>query len=317
MSAVHSHSPTPVISVLLPVYNAELYLRQAVESVLAQTFSNFELLVIDDGSTDGSLTILRDYEALDSRVQVLSWENHGLVATLNELIGKAQGRYLARMDADDICLPERFEKQVAFLKTSPDHVAVGSWVEQMNAMGQPIGICRHPLSHEEIDQKQLTGRTSLCHPTVMIRTAGLPGLYDPLYETAEDLDLFLRIAETGKLANIPEVLLRYRVHNDSICTSNNEMQLLKMRLASERAWARRGIKSEILLPEYSRPRENKDSQHEFALKYGWVSWRHGHRKTWWTYAREALLLRPFAPSSWNLLVFGFLKAPPLEQVTDN
>src|ERR1035437_10045946 len=97
-------SEAPTISVLLPAYNAELYLRQAVDSVLAQSFADFELLALDDGSTDRSLSILREYESKDSRVRVISRENRGLVSSLNELITESRGRYLARMDADDVCL---------------------------------------------------------------------------------------------------------------------------------------------------------------------------------------------------------------------
>src|SRR5690242_20811965 len=104
----------PKVSVLMPVYNAEHYLQTAVESVLNQTFKDFELVAFDDGSTDRSLSMLRAFESKDARVRVISRENRGYLIALNEMIALARGEYLARMDADDICRPTRFEKQVKF-----------------------------------------------------------------------------------------------------------------------------------------------------------------------------------------------------------
>src|SRR5437870_2605656 len=115
-------SQAPMISVLLPVYNAQPYLQEALDSILAQSVADFELLALDDGSSDLSLRILREYERVDSRIRVISRENRGLVSTLNELISIARGRYLARMDADDICCPLRFRQQVDFLESNPVHI---------------------------------------------------------------------------------------------------------------------------------------------------------------------------------------------------
>ena len=157
------------ISVLLPVRNAERYVGMAIESILSQTYGDFELLALDDGSSDRSLQILRDYEVRDDRVRVFSRENRGLVYTLNELIAKANGLLLARMDADDISLPDRFRKQVEFMDAKPDHVLVGGWIEQINDAGQPIGIIRTPTFHSDIDRAHLCGHCSVWHPTVMMR----------------------------------------------------------------------------------------------------------------------------------------------------
>ena len=301
----------PAISVLLPVYNAELYLREAIDSVLAQSFGDFELLVLDDGSTDRSLIILREYEARDRRVRVLSRENRGLVASLNELLGEARGRYLARMDSDDVCMPQRFERQVMFLDSRPDHVAVGGWVMQMNAFGQPIGTIKSPTLHFEIDQAHLKGHTSICHPAVLIRKDAISSIggYREEFMHAEDLDLWLRLAEKGRLANLAEVVLRYRLHASSISQANVESQQSALKRACESAWRRRGIDGNFEAVDLWRPTKDRASEHKFALQYGWTAWSHGYDKSWRTYAWKALRLRPFAISSWQLIVFGLLKKP--------
>ena len=139
MHTTRLSNKTPAISVLLPVYNAERYLGLAVESVLNQTFDDFELLAFDDGSSYQSLSILREFAAKDSRVRVSSRENRGpLVVALNEMIAIARGPYLARMDADDICRSQRFEKQVAYLEAHPECVMVGSKCLAIDPEGMPI-----------------------------------------------------------------------------------------------------------------------------------------------------------------------------------
>ena len=200
------------ISVLLPVRNAERYVGMAIESILSQTYGDFELLALDDGSSDRSFQILRDYEVRDDRVRVFSRENRGLVYTLNELIAKARGQYLARMDADDISLAKRFEHQVEFLESHRDHVMVGGFHELINGDNQRIGIIKHPLNHNDIDNLHLKGFCCFSHPSVMLRTPIVRKLkgYSQQFEAAEDLELWLRMAEHGKIANIPEVLIQYQ-----------------------------------------------------------------------------------------------------------
>ncbi len=319
MSVAHSNDLPPTISVLLPVYNAELYVDEAIKSVLAQTFDDFELLVLDDGSTDRSLLILREYEAKDRRVRVFSRENRGLVASLNELIAKARGRYLARMDADDICMPDRFKNQAAFLDSFPDHVLVGGWIELMNAAGQPIGVLRSPTSHEDIDRTHLSGYSSIWHPTAMVRRFAIinAGCYRSEFMHAEDLDLWLRLAELGKLANLRQVVLRYRLHAGSVSETEGPMQRAAAQRACESAWRRRGIEGRFEAIDHWRPGNDKESRHKFALQYGWVAWNHGHTQTWRNYAWQALRLRPCALSSWRLLIFGLLKSPHRQIEMDN
>ena len=303
---------SPTVSVLLPVYNAGPYIRAAVDSVLSQSFEDFELLLLDDGSTDESLLILREYERRDCRVQVLSRENRGLVASLNELIDAARGRYLARMDADDVCMVRRFERQLMFLNSRPDHVAVGGWIMQMNASGLPIGTLKSAVSHVEIDQAHLSGHTSICHPTVLMRKDAVVsvGGYREAFMHAEDLDLWLRLAELGKLANLAEVVLSYRLHAGSISQANIVSQHSALKRACESAWLRRGIDGNFEANDFWRPSGDRTSMHKFALQYGWLAWGNGYQRTWRSYAWQALRLRPLAVSSWRLFLFGLFKAPP-------
>ena len=204
----------PRVSVIMPVYNAAPYLARAVESVLAQSFGDFEFLIHDDGSTDDSLKILHDYAAKDARMIVTTGANEGLAATLNRVIGTARAPLLARMDADDICLPDRFEKQVAYLDANPDCAVLGGCETTIDAAGYRIADVRVPRTHEEIDANNLRGIVSISHPTVMMRRDAVRhcGGYDPELVPTEDLDLWLRVAETGRLANLPDIVLEYRIH---------------------------------------------------------------------------------------------------------
>jgi len=209
----------PLISVLMPAYNAQRYVRQAVESVLAQTCGDFELIVVDDGSTDQTADILKHYADADPRIRIKSGPNQGVSNSLNEALVLARGQYAARMDADDVCLPTRFEKQARFLTEHSNYVLVGSRCMLIDPDGYPI--CEKTdiaLDHEEIDALLLRMSWPLVHPAVMMRTEALRkvGGYNPQYRTNQDHDLFLRLAEVGRLANLPEVLLEYRQHFQSV-----------------------------------------------------------------------------------------------------
>lgn len=199
----------PTISVVLPVYNGEKYLAEAIESILAQTFSDFELIVINDGSTDGTLAILQNYQA-DSRIRLFSRENKGLVATLNEGIDLARGTWLARMDQDDIALPQRFEQQLQWLARTDADIC-GSWIKLFGLSDQRI------INYAQTDaaiKAELLFMSPFAHPTVMMKTALIKQLhYDHAWENAEDYDLWVRAALANwRMTNVPEVLLWYRQH---------------------------------------------------------------------------------------------------------
>jgi len=208
----------PAISVLMPVYNAEQYLAAAITSILNQTFIDFELIAIDDGSTDGSKTILQNFAASDSRLRCLFRPNTGIGQALNDGIAVATGEFLARMDADDVALPNRFARQIARFKNEPELVALGSAVIFMDAAGHPVKPCPREAQHERIEQALLAGDGgAIIHPSAMFKREAVNqvGGYikDRYYE---DLDLYLKLARVGRLGNLSEPLLHYRVHPTSV-----------------------------------------------------------------------------------------------------
>jgi hypothetical protein len=217
----------PVVSVLLPVWNGDVYLSQAIESVLAQSYRSLELLVVDDGSSDRSLEIAEGYALLDSRVRVFRQERGGYARALNAGIREARGHFIARMDADDVAYPERFEVQVAFMRANPECVVVGSAIEALDQNGQTIGFTYFAAAHEAIMGELLRGTTSLSHPTVMARRLAVveAGGYDPDLYPSEDLSLWLILARKGRLANIRQPLLRYRRHEAAVGVRDRAGQL--------------------------------------------------------------------------------------------
>jgi len=234
---------TPPVSVIMPVYNAEQYLSSAIESILAQTFCDFEVIALDDGSTDSSPEILARYGKQDRRVRVFTRPQATLGALLNEGLREAQGDYIARMDADDISRPTRFEQQLQYLHTHPDVGIVGAQALAISPEGEPIRPLDHPVDHDEIEWDLLSGNgASLRHPAVMMRADVIQkvGGYSGDLETAEDVDLYLRVAEVARLANLPETLLEYRYHPSSINSTRRPQQTRDMHDIIEGALQRRG-----------------------------------------------------------------------------
>ena len=302
----------PLVSVTMPVWNAERYVGEAIESVLAQTLEDFELLVVDDGSTDRSLERLRGYASKDPRIRLTSRENRGLVATLNELVAASRGVFVARMDSDDVCLPERFALQVAFLERRPDVVCVGGAFELIDGQGRLLTRLRPPAADAEMQRLALAGHNSAPHPSLMIRREALvaAGGYDPELFLAEDLDLVLRLGEVGRLANLEEVVLRYRVHPGSVSGRHAGLQRERARQACERAWRRRGIEGRFEAEGAWRPGSDRISRHAFLCRYGWWAFGSGQRRTALVYAIRAVAARPLSPAGWRLLACALLKPMP-------
>jgi len=234
---------SPLVTVLMPAYNARRHVRQAVESVLTQTMGDFELLVYDDASTDGTREILRDIARRDERVRLVEAEKSGYSKLLARGVEEARGTYIARMDADDVCLPRRLELQVARLEAEPDLVAIGGEVLRTDGQGWAIKLWNVPLEHEEIDRLHISGRPGrLVHPATTFRTEVLREVGDrPEFEPAEDYDLYLRLAEVGRLANVPDVVLRYRWHLDNVSVTRHAEQWRAVVRAMEAARQRRHL----------------------------------------------------------------------------
>lgn len=232
----------PAVSVALSVYNGERFLGSAIESVLAQSFTDFEFLILDDGSGDASPAIIADYAARDSRIHAIAQENRGLVASLNRLFAEARAPLVARMDADDVCLPHRFERQVAFLGQHPDYGVVGGATEDIDEhdASWPCRALPYVATHEEFLQRIAAGGPLLCHPAVMVRREVVRrvGGYHAAFRHCEDLDLWLRLASITKLGNLPEPLLRYRHYADQVSSRHATEQQIGAAVA-RLAWAER------------------------------------------------------------------------------
>ena len=229
----------PKVSVLLPVWNAERYLAGAIESVLAQSFADFELLIVDDGSTDGSTALIRRYR--DRRIRRIENEkNLGVTRSLNLGLELAHGRYVARMDADDLCAPERLERQVAFLDAHPEVALVASRARWVDALGAEIGIIDTPADGETLRRRLRRGNW-IVHGTVMMRAEAVRALggYDESMERAQDYDLWLRLSERHPIAALPDLLYTWRDHGGSVSRRHLEQQnefAEHARLAARRRW---------------------------------------------------------------------------------
>lgn len=203
----------PLVSVIIPCYNAALYIRDALLSITQQTYTHLEIIVIDDGSTDDSPMVVEALAAGDKRIKLFRNErNQRLVKTLNRGISLSKGKYIARMDADDIAMKHRIEKQVAFMESHPEIGIAGTFTYDFNAQGF-VGINKRPVEHESIKAYLFTG-SPFFHPTVIIRKEVLDRYalrYDDNYYRAEDHALWVHLLSVTQGANLPEALLKYRL----------------------------------------------------------------------------------------------------------
>lgn len=293
----------PRVSIVLPIYNAEKHLAAAMDSLLAQTFSDFELIAINDGSKDGSLEILRTFQKRDNRVWIITRPNTGLVGALQDGLRAAQTDLIARMDADDIALPQRLEKQVAYMDTHPECVLLGTRVQAIDPHGLPLWEEHNvPTTHEDLDRELMKGRGGVIrHPTAMIRRAAVHkvGSYRNEFNNAEDLDLFLRLAEIGKVANLPDVLLLYRQHYGSINRTKYEIQSQRATKSVYEAAQRRGIKLPdgwAYKPEPPRP------ANEQLRDWGWAALKQKRADIARKHAWSLMGMQPFKLDSWRLMM---------------
>ena len=224
----------------MPAYNAETYLNEAIRSALEQTLKDLELVIINDGSTDRTAEIARSFK--DSRIRVIENKmNSGLVAVRNQAIALAQGEYIAWLDADDIALPSRIEKQVRFLDAHPDFALVGTWVELIDRHGHKTGVHWKNRAKPEDMRAALFFGNQFTQSAVMIRKSDLPdSAYRNEYAPAEDYDLWIRLAEKKNLANLPKILTRYRVLPKSASHGGEGYGQAKTRVAADNL-ARLGI----------------------------------------------------------------------------
>ena len=294
----------PAASVIFPVYNGGKYLDAAIESVLSQTFRDFELLLLNDGSTDGSLNRLEYYASQDVRCKVHSSANRGLVDTLNKGIRLAVGDILIRMDQDDISRPDRFEKQMRYLEEHPDCVLVGSRVLLIDPDGLPIREMGDRMVHEEIDEGLSWGGAFIFHPAIAMRKSAVLqiGGYRAENEYADDLDLFLRLAEVGRLTNLPDMLVQYRQHSASMSYVGRERQFKSIIAAINDARHRRNLKPDPKLSKRWTSESPTPPLSEVHRKWGWWALASGNLATARKHAWKALMKNPFSWESIKLCV---------------
>lgn len=227
--------PQPAISVAMSVYNGERFLAPAIESILQQTFGDFEFLILDDGSSDATPGIIAEYADRDPRIRPIVRENRGLVASLNQLIEEARAPIVARMDADDVSRPERFAKQVAFLHTHPDYGVVGCWTEDIDENDARYSLKGndHPTDHTGFVEAIENGWPLICHPAAMFRRNVVlaVGGYHGAFRHCEDYDLWLRLATVTRLASLPERLIRYRHYEDQVSSRHATEQQIGAAIA--------------------------------------------------------------------------------------
>lgn len=306
-SVLMTQSDHPTISVILPFYNAIEWLRVSVESILAQSFRDFELLAIDDKSTDGSPEMLRKYFSRDPRLRIITNPEKGFLNALNHGISLARGRYIARMDADDIAWPARLQKQFDYMEAHPECVVLGSRAICIDAQGRKLFPTVVSSGHDQIVDELLYNKPGkICHPASLMRTDTVRAVsgYQQEYHF-EDVDLFLRMAEFGKLANLDEPLLSYRLLASSISRTRDTAKIQKIYQAvAERAALRLG------LPEPDAQATTllgtPESKHSLHCNWSAQARKAGYRLAALKHAWIAFRLEPFnGRTVWTILQASF------------
>jgi NAD(P)-dependent dehydrogenase (short-subunit alcohol dehydrogenase family) len=302
----------PRVSVVLPVWNGERFLVRAIESVLSQTFTSLELLVIDDGSTDETAAIARGFAARDARVVVVTREHGGVAQALNAGIAAARGQYIARMDADDVSFPSRLQRQIEFLDARPDCVAVGTAVEIIDEIGEHVGTKTFAETHDEIESELIGGTSAIAHPTVLARRDALVavGGYELDRYPSEDYDLWIRLVEKGQLANLREPLLAYRRHRGAIGVRHHDWQMSMGAMINSRARASRGLRPLAVRP----PSTRTNHVARYHLDCARIALFGGPRAAAIRHARASILFEPLWLEAYAALVACAVPKPALRLI---
>lgn len=289
---------TPVISVVMPVYNAGPYLPEAIESILNQSFGDFEFVCVNDGSTDASLQVLEEYAGRDSRIRILSQSNAGVTKALNAGLAIARGEYIARMDGDDIADPCRFQEQLNYMRDHPDCASVGCLVIHVTASGEERDRSKPDITDQQIRDRLYNGdSTAMPHYGSFMRRDQLNriGCYREEFSSAQDLDLFLRLCEVGTLANVPLYLMRYREHEGSVGARRSEEQARNAREILRQAYQRRGLPLPPHLAQWTNVLVNVNRS-----RWAWAALQQRRYADARAHAWRVLRSAPLRKSSWHL-----------------
>lgn len=214
-----------LVSVIMPVYNAKHFIKPAVESILNQTYPEFEFIIVDDASTDSTSKILKDFKRKDKRITLIQNKtNLGVTKSLNEAVVKASGKYIIRTDGDDWSYPDRFELQVKLMEKNPQVVVSGSYVEVCNSKLKTKYIRKYHLSDTKI-RKHIFRYSPFAHPATIWKTSALKKeRYNETLTTCQDYELYFRVGKIGKFMNLDKPLLKLRLHENSVSTVQNDLQ---------------------------------------------------------------------------------------------
>jgi glycosyltransferase involved in cell wall biosynthesis len=314
----------PRVSVLMPVYNSAAYVRDALASIRDQSFRDFELIVIDDGSSDESVALLEAFAAQEPRMRLIKRSNRGLIATRNQLLEEASGEFIAWMDSDDLSHPDRLKHQVAAFDSDDSLVCIGSNVELIDPEGEYLGFENYPQDHEAILAEQMLG-SGLRFPSTMQRRSvaiGVGGFREP-FHMGEDFDYLLRIGESGRMANLPDRLYFYRQHLVSICSSLGAnwpvYREVILSLASERRRhgtdrLQRGEK--VVIPQ-AKPEDARRYVPTILLGWAGGAFSHGDRGRALRYTLSAIRAAPLKRAGWRhlakLLLGSRFRATPANE----
>ncbi len=288
----------------MPVFNCQPYLDQAIDSILDQSFTDFELIIVNDGSTDGTLSIAKRFFHQDARITIVDTPNRGIAAATNAGLAIAKGELIARMDGDDISVPDRFQKQADYLAQNGDVIAVGAQVMLMDPHGRRLVMLPIPTDHDEIDAAHMKGDAAMFQGCVTFRAAALEKVMGYREEhIAEDIDLWLQLAEVGQLTNLEDTLLLYRQHATSTGYTKRREQMLSCWKAGQDAAARRGQSFNVPLPSEVVLTRKKD----VFLRWGWWALQGGNIQTARHYALKSLFLSPLSLEAWRLAYCVLIK----------
>lgn len=287
----------PLISVVMPVYNAERYLREAVDSVLNQSFTDFELIVVDDGSTDASLEILREYEQMDERVVLVVQDNAGVADARNRAIKEVRAELVASLDADDMAIEDWLELLFGFMNDNPDCVVAGCRILSMDEDGAPISLEMQALEHDKIEEVLLRGRGGIVNSGCIMRTKSVRdvGGYNSELPVGEDVDLFLKLGEKGRLANLPDRLLKVRRNFDSTCWTNLDEHVKCGEKIVRAAYVRRGLDLKNL--HVSQP--PAVTAYDEMVRWSMLACYDGFMRTAWKYVWKVVVMSPLKVRSWK------------------